>query len=210
MAVYVDDYRVPAKVGRHDTRWSHLWADSQDELHAFAARLGLRRSYFQPGKARGNRPSSTWHYDVTDPKREQALQFGAQQVSWRDSPRIMRARDATAADREAGVLWRRGEYKRAAELISRAHELDPARGDLWAKREAAITQAASGRQASREQVAAEEAPQPRAPRNALEHQLAETGIAPDDPALEFWRAWNTAACKRRDGDASNADREAGQ
>ena len=47
MTVYVDDARIPARIGRHDTRWSHLFADTQTELHEFAARLGLHRRWFQ-------------------------------------------------------------------------------------------------------------------------------------------------------------------
>ena len=59
MTVYVDDARIPARVGRWDSSWSHLFADTQDELHAFAARLGLRRSWFQDPTVSGNhwRPS---------------------------------------------------------------------------------------------------------------------------------------------------------
>lgn len=71
MAVYVDDMRLPARVGRIQARWSHLMADTDDELHAFAASIGLRRGWAQyPG---------TWrsHYDVTDSKRTQAIRAGA-------------------------------------------------------------------------------------------------------------------------------------
>lgn len=45
MTVYIDDMRRPARVGRLNAVWSHLMADTDDELHAFAARLGLRRSW---------------------------------------------------------------------------------------------------------------------------------------------------------------------
>jgi hypothetical protein len=131
------------------------------------------------------------------------------------APRTQRERAELAADldRAAGHLWQRGNYRAAASLISQARALDPARADLWAKREDAITQAASGGQPGRQREAeaeAEDGSPGRTPRNGLERQLAEAGIAPDDPALEFWRAWNLAACKRRDGDAGDADREAGQ
>lgn len=71
MTVYVDDMRMPARVGRLQARWSHLMADTDEELHAFASQLGLRRSWAQfPG---------TWksHYDVTDTKRTQAIAAGA-------------------------------------------------------------------------------------------------------------------------------------
>jgi len=98
MTVYVDNAGIPATVpnGRvtHTSRWSHMIADSQDELHEFAARLGLRRSYFQPGRPRGDgSPSPLWHYDVTAGKRQQAIRLGAVAVSWRELPEIIRARD---------------------------------------------------------------------------------------------------------------------
>ena len=112
MTVYVDDSRIPARVGRHDTRWSHLFADTEDELHAFAARLGLRRSWFQdpvkvgkPFKARpGSRAAQNWHYDVTESKRRQAVSMGAVEVSWRDAVAIIDARyqACIAAAAEAG------------------------------------------------------------------------------------------------------------
>lgn len=65
MAVYVD-----AEVIRWRGReWCHLVADSLDELHEFAARLGLQRRWFQCR----NYP----HYDVTVTVRLRALQLGA-------------------------------------------------------------------------------------------------------------------------------------
>lgn len=84
MTVYVDDSGIPAAVTDKDSgrtytsRWSHLTADTKDELHAFAARLGLRRAWFQ------DKPRGLWHYDVTAPKRARALLLGAQPISSRD------------------------------------------------------------------------------------------------------------------------------
>jgi hypothetical protein len=104
MAVYVDDSHIPAQVQNgsrtHDSTWCHLFADSQDELHEFAGRLGLKRSYFQPGK--GNR-SWTWHYDVTAGKRAESVKLGAVEVTWRDSVRIMREREARLAKPECSL-----------------------------------------------------------------------------------------------------------
>ena len=77
MTVYVDDMRMPARVGRISARWSHLLADTDAELNEFASRIGLRRSWAQfPG---------TWksHYDVTDTKREQAIHAGAVPIGYR-------------------------------------------------------------------------------------------------------------------------------
>lgn len=76
MTVYVDDMRVLARVGRITARWSHLMADTDDELHAFASQLGLQRAWAQyPG---------TWksHYDVTDAKRSRAIEMGARPIEY--------------------------------------------------------------------------------------------------------------------------------
>lgn len=67
MAVYVDN----AKVKWMGKEWCHLVADSIDELHFFADRLGLRRSWFQE---RASYP----HYDVTLDVRQRALVLGAE------------------------------------------------------------------------------------------------------------------------------------
>src|SRR6185312_1782383 len=66
MSVYVDD----AVVHWRDRRWAHLMADTLDELHAFAARLGIPRRAFQD-KASGA------HYDVTAELRDEAIRLGA-------------------------------------------------------------------------------------------------------------------------------------
>jgi hypothetical protein len=78
MTVYVDDAAIPAQVGKIAARWSHLTADTKDELHEFAAKLGLRRAWFQ------DKPFGLWHYDVTESKRQQAIRLGAVEISWRD------------------------------------------------------------------------------------------------------------------------------
>lgn len=96
MAVYVDDADIPAEVRNgsriHRSRWSHLTADTQDELHEFAARLGLRREWFQPGRPIDGQPSPFWHYDVTSPKRAQALALGAISMPARELASYCRAR----------------------------------------------------------------------------------------------------------------------
>lgn len=70
MTVYVDD-AVNLWRGR---RWAHLMADTLDELHAFAAKLGIPRHAFQD-------KTSGAHYDVPADLREQALRLGAIPVS---------------------------------------------------------------------------------------------------------------------------------
>ena len=43
MSVYVDDWRQPATVRGITSRWSHLTADTTDELHLFARAIGHSR-----------------------------------------------------------------------------------------------------------------------------------------------------------------------
>lgn len=100
MAVYVDDFRTSAQVGRgRPSVWSHMTADSREELHEFAAKLGLRRSWFQDpcvnGKYKpkpGSRHAENWHYDVTETVRQKAIAAGAVEVSWREFPAICAGR----------------------------------------------------------------------------------------------------------------------
>ena len=81
MAVYVDaltDARSrdaqAARVGaRNGHQWCHLMADTDDELHAFAHQLKLRRSW-----CHGD------HYDLTPGRRELAVRLGALEVTSRD------------------------------------------------------------------------------------------------------------------------------
>jgi hypothetical protein len=68
MAVYVD--KAQNQLGR--MRMSYLVADTEEELHAMADRIGLRRERFQP--------KSSPHYDVSRQKRALALRFGAIEV----------------------------------------------------------------------------------------------------------------------------------
>jgi hypothetical protein len=70
MTVYVDDYRVQARVGRINGRWSHMMADTLPELIEFAVSLGLRKEWLQD-KASGV------HFDVTDTVRARAFEAGA-------------------------------------------------------------------------------------------------------------------------------------
>ena len=68
MAVYVDD-AIWHFAGR---KWCHLMADDTDELHRFAARLGLKLLSYQ-----GPPKTSAPHYDITGIERDRALRIGA-------------------------------------------------------------------------------------------------------------------------------------
>jgi hypothetical protein len=73
MSVYVDDIAVCVK--NKKWRWPkacHLVADSVDELHKFADRLGLKRSWFQHG--------TIPHYDLTENMRRKAVKLGAIEI----------------------------------------------------------------------------------------------------------------------------------
>ena len=106
MTVYVDDLRIPARVGRIEARWSHLFADTPEELHAFAERIGLKRAWFQPGKPVGGKPSRLWHYDVTDAMRDRAIKAGAKPVSIRDARAIINARDGVTQQQDPRAVGR--------------------------------------------------------------------------------------------------------
>jgi hypothetical protein len=72
VTVYVDHAFAAGDWGRW-TGGGHLQADTIDELHAFAVRLGMRREWFQ---SRPGRPEND-HYDLTRARRELALALGA-------------------------------------------------------------------------------------------------------------------------------------
>jgi tRNA isopentenyl-2-thiomethyl-A-37 hydroxylase MiaE len=73
MAVYVDALRRTSRT----RAWpfvtaAHMMADTVEELHEFAARIGLKREWFQP--------RSSPHYDLTASRHAQALALGARLV----------------------------------------------------------------------------------------------------------------------------------
>lgn len=94
MTVYVDEIRDWTRLakmrGLRHTHWCHLTADTEEELHAFATRLGLRRAWFQKKSPRDYR----WHYDVTPPKRAHAVRLGAVEIDRRGLLPILDARRA--------------------------------------------------------------------------------------------------------------------
>lgn len=76
MTAYVDDMRRSAVVGSTRGSWSHLFADSHDELMAFARRLRLRPEWIQ------HEGTHREHFDVTEPARQRALGMGARLLSY--------------------------------------------------------------------------------------------------------------------------------
>ena len=88
MTVYLDDWCQRARLGPVDDLWSHLVADSDEELHAFAVRLGMKRAWFQ---CHERRPYQA-HYDVPERLRADAIEQGAVSITWRQIGRMMRDR----------------------------------------------------------------------------------------------------------------------
>lgn len=85
MAVYVDPIRTHATVkgqaARWGKQWCHMFGDTTAELDAMAVRVGLRTSYRQ----HSGKPLE--HYDLTPPKRELAVKYGAIELTSREAIR---------------------------------------------------------------------------------------------------------------------------
>jgi hypothetical protein len=110
--IYVDDlvrhgagYRgagaaQAARVGaRNGDRWCHLYADTELELHAFALRLGMRRTWAQVSR------SGIPHYDLTPGRRARAVVLGAYELGRREACDLRKKiRDEQAFFRELEEL----------------------------------------------------------------------------------------------------------
>jgi Protein of unknown function (DUF4031) len=94
LSVYVDDWRQLATIRDMTSRWSHLTADTEDELHDFAGRLGIPRRAFQhkPGKPAFD------HYDVPEELRLKAIEQGAVALTWREAAKLRRKKAPRRAD----------------------------------------------------------------------------------------------------------------
>ena len=95
MAVYVNKLRDRSRLfyGRTSPPppMFGLTADAQDELHAFAARLGIRRD---PDTPVGPQQLVTRHYLLTEGERDRAVELGAQVISAREADTMERQRAA--------------------------------------------------------------------------------------------------------------------
>ena len=86
MTVYVDIlFQMEAKeaqayrVGKkHCHRWCHLWADSIEELIAFALKIGMKRQWLQ------NESGRFPHFDLVPPRRKRAIELGAIETDLRE------------------------------------------------------------------------------------------------------------------------------
>jgi uncharacterized protein DUF4031 len=104
-------------------KWCHLLADDTDELHRFAARLGIKRSSFQCAPK-----ATTPHYDLTAYERSRAVALGAlacsreEIVAVRHHLRRVRLPAAGLPDDQASALSsaKAGDASTSAVLVLRA------------------------------------------------------------------------------------------
>lgn len=85
MAVYVDPlFATPLLKRWPYPRACHLFADTLEELHEIAMKIGLKKSWFQ------NKIKGLPHYDLTESKREKAIEAGAVALTQSQAARKMR------------------------------------------------------------------------------------------------------------------------
>ncbi len=84
MAVYVDDMHLTSmgKYGR--MKMCHMVADTVEELHAMADKIGMQRKWYQ-GPPKTINP----HYDIGMGKRALAVQAGAIEITMKESVMIL-------------------------------------------------------------------------------------------------------------------------
>lgn len=57
-----------------------MFSENLDELHTMAENIGMKRKWFQNSRVP--------HYDLTPKRREQAIDLGAKEVSFREAVKI--------------------------------------------------------------------------------------------------------------------------
>lgn len=85
MPVYVDDMRAKYR----NLIMCHMIADSDQELHAMADAIGVRRRWWQAP------PKHDSHYDICLTKRGLAVAQGAVQIAWKEAAYMCRVRRNT-------------------------------------------------------------------------------------------------------------------
>ena len=82
MTVYVDDMNAP--YGR--MTMCHMVADSDEELHAMADKIGVARKWHQNPQTMRVRNS---HYDICLAKKALAIEYGAVPITFRQLGRML-------------------------------------------------------------------------------------------------------------------------
>ncbi len=112
MTTYVDDMR--ASFGRMIL--CHMIADTEDELHAIADRIGVARKWYQ-----GN------HYDIALSKRALAVKAGAIEITRRECGLMVANRRDTGilgTPKTALETWRRRRRERVPNSLSEIADED--------------------------------------------------------------------------------------
>lgn len=82
MTVYVDDMRASYR----RMIMCHMIGDTEAELHAMAARIGVARRWYQGD-----------HYDICLAKRALAVEYGAREITWRQCGMMVANRKRTGS-----------------------------------------------------------------------------------------------------------------
>lgn len=115
MTVYVDDMK--AKYGR--MVMCHMVADTDEELHQMADRIGVSRRWHQAP------PKHDSHYDIALSKRAAAVEAGAVEITWKQTSAMTLRRRVTGQLGDPSDAW---EW-----AISHRASGGPARGKMPAK-----------------------------------------------------------------------------
>jgi hypothetical protein len=87
-------------------RMCHMLADTPEELHEMADRIGMARKWYQ-------REASTPHYDISKEKRAAAMAAGAIEVDRRGMVAVIRRIRALILASPGGGLWGRDRRETA-------------------------------------------------------------------------------------------------
>lgn len=96
MTVYVDNMK--AAYGR--MVMCHMLADTDDELHTMADRIGVARRWWQSPAA-----TSGSHYDIALTKRAMAVQLGAVEITLRQASAMNARRRVTGQLGDPADAW---------------------------------------------------------------------------------------------------------
>jgi hypothetical protein len=111
MAVYIDDMYRYAIGQFKGMKMSHMISDDENELHAMAARLGLRRTWHQGD-----------HYDVPLDARGKAILFGAIEITYRQASAMRRRQvvEGICGEPAEAIAWLRGWFATKNKALSAA------------------------------------------------------------------------------------------
>ena len=102
MTVYVDDMHT-TELGRFGRmKMCHMIADTDEELHAMADRIGVQRKWFQKPGTAGR------HYDIAMSKRGLAVAAGAVEITMKQAACMCARRRVTGdlGDPVDAIEWR--------------------------------------------------------------------------------------------------------